>query len=306
MVIRNRLKVVFAKFGGLDVKRYRLIAIDIDGTLLDSRHKVSKYTKEIIQRAVNEDITVTLSTGRMFRSAQMVADEIELDVPLITYNGALVKNSASGEIYSHQTIDPDVGDAMMCLLEKRELHYHVYIDECLYVPKLTEKTKIYAKRSGVRTRPLSEVSLRDCSGASKFLVMGDPDKLDETAIFLQEELGDHIRAAKSHPIYLEIVHSKASKGGALERLAKELTIPREAVMALGDQQNDLDMIRFAGLGIAMKNAAEELKFEADYIAGSNDEDGAAKAIASLALELDKKIFTDHTQQEERLYGMERS
>ncbi len=265
------------------MRKFDLVAVDIDGTLLNSSHLLTENTRNTIIRAVAQGIRITLSTGRMFQSAQRIASEIGLDVPLIIYNGALIKNACSEEIIFEKRIAIAAGERLLALLKAAGLHYHVYVDGALFVPEITEKSRIYAERTGVSVHLMTELDFASCAGFYKVLVMGDPEKLSLFEKQAADELREDIRAFKSHPQYLEIVHCQVSKGNALQILANELEIPCKRIMAIGDHYNDMDMISFAGCGVAMGNAPEDVKSCAVHIAASNDDEGAARAIQEWAM-----------------------
>ena len=226
---------------------------------------------------------ITLSTGRMYQSARAIAAEIGLNVPLITYNGALIQCSQSEDLISQEMIDANTGRELIALLDQGEMHYHVYVDGALYVPRMTEKSRHYAERSGVAVHHLHDLDLHTCAGFYKLLIMGDPEDLDRILIEMEDSLDERIRAFKSHPSYLEVVQANVSKGNALRKLAEMYSISCERIMAIGDQFNDMDMISFAGLGVAMGNAPDEVKSCAIFITETNDQEGAAKAIERWAL-----------------------
>ena len=265
------------------MRKFDLVAVDIDGTLLNSSHQLTENTRKTVIEAVKQGILITLSTGRMFQSAQKIAAEIGLDVPLITYNGALVRNSCSEEIIFQQQISVEIGQKMMLLLDEAGLHYHVYVDGALYVPQITEKSRMYALRTGVSVHLLPEMDLQSCSGFYKLLVMGESKELDHMQDTLCAMLPGDIKAFKSHAQYLEIVHACVSKGNALRTLANAYGIPCHRIMAIGDHYNDLEMITYAGCGVAMGNAPAEIKSCALHITTSNDDEGAAKAIQNWAM-----------------------
>jgi hypothetical protein len=269
--------------GGQTVSSVRLVSIDIDGTLLNTQHHISPLTVKVIQEVVARGVVVTLSTGRMFTSAQKVARQIGLDVPLITYNGALLKSSESEDVLYYLPIDPSVGERLACDLVQRGFHFHAYVDEVVYAPKLSDRTLYYAQRSGVRVGVLETGFLARSSGAGKILVMGEAESLDWLQMDLHQHYEGQIIAMKSHPSYLEIVHSMVSKGRTLAWLAKHLDIRQKDVMAIGDQYNDVEMIQYAGIGVAMGNAPETVKQIAFDVTHSNDDDGAAHSLIKWVL-----------------------
>lgn len=261
----------------------QLIAVDIDGTLLDNEHRITARTKATLQEAAGRGVVLTLSTGRMFISAQAIAAELGIEGPLIAYNGAMIRHAVTGEDYFHRPIGLAAARWIIDRLLVSDLHFHVYINEQLFVRQLNELTRQYGRKTGILPLLILETALPLREEPTKLLIMGEADRLREFAEQVKAELGAAVNLSTSHPQYLEIVHGDVSKGRALERIAAFHGIPRENVLAIGDNYNDLEMIRYAGLGIAMGNAPDGVKQEADYVAPGNDADGVADAIERFVL-----------------------
>jgi len=262
----------------------KLIAVDLDDTLLDNSQKVSPRVKEAVRKAVAQGVAVTLSTGRMHRSALPYALELDLDIPLITYNGALIKCSLSGETLLHRPLDTQTAAEVLALFQERGWYIQAYIDDILYVKERDAMALYYEGVSGVTAVPIGDKLFSLDAAPTKLLAMAEPNLMDEIRPVLKERFGERLYAAISKPLYLEMVHPSVNKGMALDFLAKRLGIGSEAVMAMGDSLNDLDMIQYAGWGVAMGNAREEVKKVARVVTGRNDADGVAEAIEKYVLE----------------------
>jgi Cof subfamily protein (haloacid dehalogenase superfamily) len=263
--------------------KYRLVAIDLDDTLLNKDLKISPRTKANIIAARQLGTQITLATGRMFRSALPYAEQLGLDIPLITYQGALVKNSSSGEVLYHRPVPPELVRPVAERVRSYGYHLQMYFEDHLCMEKLTPEGQDYVDLAGVEVTLVSDL-LCACPEPTKILISNyDEGRLDRLAEVLQAEFGQKLYITKSKPYYLELLHPEATKGKALKVLADHFGIPQEAVIAIGDSFNDVDMIRFAGVGVVMGNAREEIKAEADYVTRSNEDDGVAEVLEKFIL-----------------------
>lgn len=261
----------------------KLVAVDLDDTLLDNNQKISPRVKEAVRRAVAQGVTVTLCTGRMHRSALPYALELGLDVPLLTYNGGLIRCSMSGETLLHRPLDAQTAAEVLALFREKGWYIQVYVDDVLYVREFSAEASHYEKLSGIRAVPIGDKLYTMGAAPTKMLALGEPEQLVAIRPVLVDRFGERLNAAFSKSIYLEMVDPSVNKGMALDFLARRLGIGREDVMAVGDSMNDMDMIQYAGWGVAMGNAREEVKKIARVVTGRNDADGVAEAIEKYVL-----------------------
>lgn len=261
----------------------KLIAVDLDDTLLDNTIAVSPRTREVIRQAIGQGVTVTVATGRMFCSAAQYARQLELDVPLITYNGAMIKSCLSEEVLYHQPIDNDLALQVLDLFREQGWHIQCYINDTLYVEELNDKARKYERLSGVKAYPLGDRLYSITDDPTKLLSIAAPDDIQAIWRVVEERFPGKLYIAQSKPHYLEMAHPAVNKGQALAFLADRLKISQNEVMAVGDSINDLDMIEYAGWGVAMGNAHERVKALAQAVTLGNDEDGVAEAIIKYAL-----------------------
>lgn len=260
----------------------RLIAIDLDDTLLLDDLTISCRARKAISKAVEKGIHVTLATGRMYRSALPFALDLQLNLPLITYQGALVKYSDGREVY-HRPIEIDTARELVCLLMPYGHHVNIYIDDELYMSKDSPEGQRYLKIARVPVHLAEELQDVLVRRPSKIVVIASSPELDRLAVDAREFFGESLNITKSKPTFLEFAHPQATKGLALEYLANSLGISSGNVMAIGDSPNDLDMLEYAGWGVAMGNADSEVKARARYITCSNNDDGVAEAIEKFVL-----------------------
>ncbi|MDD4600636.1 Sugar phosphatase YidA [bioreactor metagenome] len=269
----------------MDIK---LVAVDLDDTLLDKSNQVSPHTREIIRQAVAQGVTVTVATGRMYQSAVRFARQLKIDVPIITYNGALIKSCLSEEVLYEQPIELETARGVLELFKSRGWYVQSYIDDVLCVEKINDKVRCYEKIIDVKAEAIGAALYAPPKAPTKLLTIGEPAELEVIWQVVAEQFGDRLYITKSKANYLEMAHPSVNKGQALRFLAAKLGITREQVMAVGDSLNDLDMIEYAGWGVAMGNAAERVKAVAQAVTLRNDEDGVAEAIRRFALRQDLK------------------
>ncbi|MEJ8306789.1 Cof-type HAD-IIB family hydrolase [Saccharibacillus sacchari] len=262
---------------------YKLIAIDIDDTLINDDKQVTPATQAALEQAVEAGVVVTLATGRAYASAKQLAAQTGLNVPIITYQGALVKNLLDGKVLleRHVPVEAALKLGKYCL--EHNLHLQTYIDDKLYAREENEKLVAYAQLNNTRFYLEPDFEKLFSQPTPKMLIIDDPAFLDELAPKLHELLGDQVHITKSKPHFLEIMHREGTKGHALAFLADYFGCTLEECIAIGDSWNDHEMLEAAGLGVAMGNAIEPLKAIADFISTSNNEDGVKVVIDKFVL-----------------------
>lgn len=265
----------------------KLVALDLDDTLLDCGLQISPRCIEAIQAVRKQDVIVTIATGRMFKSALPYARQLEMDVPLITYQGAWVKNSLSGEVLYYRPVDRELARSIFKFFDCCGVHYHSYFDDTLCMENLTEEGCYYAQIAGVK--PVIVKNLyAELENREPFKIMGitfNEKMLLDMELFLKNRFGRELYITRSKPNFLEVMDRQATKANALQVVAEHYGIDRSSVMAIGDSFNDMDMLEWAGLGVAMGNAHKDVKEAADYVTTSNEEEGVAEALKRFVLNL---------------------
>jgi len=261
----------------------KLIAIDLDDTLLDNKLAVSPRACEAIRKAMSRGVTVTIATGRMYCSALVYAKQLKLDVPLITYNGALIKSCLSGETLLHQPVERELALEVLDLCREHNWYIQTYMNDKLYVKEQDEHAAYYQRFSGTPANAIGDRLYAAEQAPTKMLAMSTAEDIKAAYNIVKTRFDNQLTVAISKPTFLEITHPQANKGRALAFLADKLQIRQEEVMALGDSGNDLDMIKYAGWGVAMGNASAAVKAAARLETLSNDADGVAEAIEKYVL-----------------------
>jgi Cof subfamily protein (haloacid dehalogenase superfamily) len=263
----------------------KLVALDLDDTLLDPGLKISDACVESIKEARQRGVRITISTGRMYRSALPYAQQLEIDVPLVTYQGAWVKNSLSGEVLYHKPVPKEKAREVMHLLKSSGVHYHSYYNDQLVMESLSPEGRFYSQLAGVEVNLVDDLIARlDTEEAMKIMAISKNEKLlMELQKHLKLTYGKKLHITLSKPYFLEIMHPEADKAKALKVVAGHYGIKRQDVMAIGDSFNDIEMIEWAGVGVAMGNAVQAIKDAADFATSSNEEEGVAQALQRFVL-----------------------
>lgn len=262
---------------------YKLIAIDIDDTLINDDKEVTPATQTALEEAVAAGVVVTLATGRAYASAQAIARQTGLNVPIITYQGALVKNLLDEKVLYERYVPQDAVHKLFTYCVEHDLHLQTYIDDKLYAREDNQKIKDYTDLNKTPYYIEPDWEKLVPQKTPKMLIIDDPAFLDELAPILRELLGDSVHITKSKPQFLEIMHHEGTKGIALEFLANHFGCDLSETIAMGDSWNDHEMLEAAGLGVAMANAIPALKEIANFITLSNNEDGVKYAIDKFVL-----------------------
>ena len=260
---------------------FRLIVLDVDGTLVDHERRISPATLRALAEAKAAGIRATLATGRMYASALPYAGRIGADAPLILCNGARIQDPASGEYLFSAHLPKHHAIRGLRLARELGLHVNLYLGEEVYIERVSQTSRASARKDGVEQVVVGDLT-RFLDGqpadAVKILLIGPDERLEDFARDYCSGGEDLPSVVRSEPTYLEIMPRGVSKGAALIRLCDLLGIPTSTSAAFGDGMNDLEMIQVAGLGVAMGNAHDDLKRAARILAPSNNADGVAEVL----------------------------
>lgn len=270
----------------------RLIASDVDGTLLNSAGSVTPRTRAAIQAAQDAGIVFAVCTGRFFENASILATDLQLQGPIISVNGGKISMKPYGETVTAHLMDRDAAKRVFDMLESLQAYYYVFADGLVVVRRLKERhhsQRDYGRRMGKEAATYYRYGKRATleaieAGIYKYYVYAPVGGAEELA-FIQSKLQglEGVSLTQSSPQNLEVMPPQVDKEHGVRELAQALGIPMSQVMTVGDELNDLGMIRAAGYGIAMGNAIAPVKDVAFAVTGTNDEDGLAQAIERYAL-----------------------
>lgn len=266
---------------------YKLIALDMDGTLLNSQKQISPRTKQAIAKAREQGIQVILASGRPLDGMRSKLEELHLttqDDYVLHYNGSIVQNVGTGEIIYQQIIDGRSAKMVARLAQELGVNAHAFsLVHGLITPKISKYTQVEAHINDLSITEMDFEQLEDDHPIIKAMIVAEPETLTAVIQQLPAELHQEYTIVQSAAFFLEFLNPKSNKGIGVKVIAEHLGIAANEVICMGDAENDHHMLRYAGLGIAMANAMEETKKIADHITLSNDEDGVAVAIEEFAL-----------------------
>jgi Cof subfamily protein (haloacid dehalogenase superfamily) len=266
-------------------RRWPLLALDVDGTLVDSTLEIRPRNLEALRDAVAAGVRVVLATGRMFRSALPYVEAIGTREPVICYQGAVVR-SRSGEILREWPVDPDSAAAAVRFARANDVHVNLYQDDNFYIEQDGWGAKRYAEVAQIEPRRVSDLMEIATGGSTKIVFVDQPDRLLALEPDVEEAIGPRCRATFSLPDFLEVVASDVSKANALSFVCQQIGVAPEDVLAAGDAPNDIEMLEFAGLAVAPVSAHPEVLKVADATMPPPGEDGVAELVERYLLARD--------------------
>ena len=266
---------------------YKLLVLDLDGTLTNSQKKITRKTKEALLKAQENGIKLVLASGRPTYGIVPLADELNLDARggyILSYNGGEIIFWKTKELLHARLLDSQVIPYLYDCAKRNDLAIITYQDEYI----ITEKPDdIYVHKEAF----LNKMKIKKVDDflsfidfpVAKCLITGDPEQL----VILEKEMNEHLKGSmgvyRSEPYFLELVPNGIDKAQSLSILLNKLSMTPDEMIACGDGFNDLSMIQFAGLGVAMANAQLAVKEQADFITLSNEEDGVAHVVERFLL-----------------------
>ncbi|MDD3168345.1 MAG: Cof-type HAD-IIB family hydrolase [Eubacteriales bacterium] len=267
----------------------RLIVSDLDGTLLRDDHTLSEYTKAVIHRVSEQGVDFMLATGRIFGGARQYAKELKLNTPILACNGALIKEAAGKLLYGKPLLDETLGEIFQ-LLTDNHYYFHCYGEESFYTREFGNSlTAFYSFNTGLPEEerfPMVEIDPIELIGKDTiYKVLARCEGEEERKVLyssLSEIAGASVTVSWHNTF--DICADGVSKASAIERYAKKNGIRQSEILCFGDNYNDMDMLQYAGLGIAVENGVKELKEAADYVTANNNADGVARAIERFVLD----------------------
>jgi Cof subfamily protein (haloacid dehalogenase superfamily) len=257
----------------------RLLAIDLDGTLVNHDLVLNPRDVAAVKAASGAGVTVVLATGRMFKSSLRFAEPLGLRGPIINYQGAVVREIASGEVWYRCELTVLMQQRVLALAEPKDWHVNAYVDERVYTARARPEADLYARIGMVPYEVVGPLSKWVSQDSTKMVLVDlDPDNVPTRINELTAWMGDVARVTRSLDWFVEVVNPEVSKARALAMVADRLGIAQAEVCAIGDNTNDEDMVRWAGFGVAMGNAPDSLKALARHVTGTVDEAGVAQVI----------------------------
>jgi len=272
----------------------KLLVLDIDGTISGSANQVNMPVKQAVKVAQAQGVKVAIATGRMYKSALRFHEDIGADCPLISYQGAYIKDPQTQKLVGHWPVEVPLALALIAKFAQLEfsdrLSVHLYMDDCLYMKEVTAASLIYAERSGVEPMPIGDltefIKANSHNPPTKILALTDnPAQINQMFETLSKQFTtQELYLTKSQATFFEATNPVANKGTAVKYLAEQvLGLDATQVMTIGDNFNDVEMIQYAGVGVAMGNAPLGLQALANWVAPDVENDGVVAAIEQFIL-----------------------
>lgn len=260
---------------------YKLVAVDMDGTLLNKDSIISEENRRAIEKARSLGVKVVIASGRPLKGLYRYLKELNMiseDDYVVAFNGALVQNVKTGEVLYEASMSNEDLDYLYSLSQNLNVNIHILTQDKCLTPKMNKYSKLEADLNNIPLEIDDFNSLNPSDKIIKIMMIDDPEILDRVIRELPSDIYDKYTVVRSMPFFLEFLGKETNKGSGVEALAKHLEISKEQIICMGDAGNDVHMIEFAGLGVAMGNAFPEVKEIADYVTKTNDEHGVAHVI----------------------------
>ena len=273
-----------------DPETIRALSIDLDGTMLAPGAVLSERTARTLKLCMQRGLRVIIATGRAVEAAEPFRAAIGATGPMIYYNGAVVMDTPGNKILNTVLMDKKAAEYCLDLAGEMGVYCQIYFpneispdgDKESSIPLLANRVSaeldMYHKNTGILAEHANlkeELSRPDLPGCVKTMFLVEPELVAVLRTKLEKHFGTNAYIATSHPMYLEVMHPKASKGSGLEFVMQHCSLKKEEIIAFGDEENDLPMFKASGFSIALGSAKEEVKAAADLVIGSNAEDGVA-------------------------------
>ena len=263
--------------------------LDLDDTLLNSKGELSQSTETAVRASVDKGVIVAIASGRMHTSILPYVERLNTHGPVVSYNGALIKDSLTGKTIYSNPVPLDLAKRVLAFAKQKNIFCQFYTEQDYFFEKHCDLSEMYFASTGIKGLDLGDDLDEKINEAPlKILFIDfDIDKIMNVLNELEEEFGELLYITRSKGQYIEIMNKNVNKGAALLYMCELFSIDIKNTMAIGDGLNDLEMIKKAGVGIAVETAADGLKQAAEIVCGSADDDGPARIIEQIVLNGDK-------------------
>ena len=266
--------------------KYKMIVLDLDDTLLRDDHTISERTKNALMEAQKQGVKVVLASGRPTFGMRKVAEELSLEKfgsYILSFNGGKIIDCRTDEELFNSSLTAEEAHRLYEISKREGVSIHTYIGDEIITQDNHHYTKVESEITGLPTKVVGSFTEAVDVPVVKALMVGDPEVIAPLNVKLNEEIGNEYSITPSKPFFLEFMVHGISKGSSLLTLIEKCGITREEVIAMGDSYNDVEMIKMAGLGVAMGNAPDDVKEIADYVTDTNMNDGVAKVVETFVL-----------------------
>jgi Cof subfamily protein (haloacid dehalogenase superfamily) len=253
----------------------RLIALDLDGTLIGRDLVIPERNRRALTAAMQAGCRVTIATGRSFVPTNRFACDLQLNAPLVLYQGALVQDHRDGRVIHRETLPVELAREVAEFVTTRQLVAQVHDwDGAAFTERRNPHIQRMETITGVPATPVDDLVAWLARPPLKFIIIDQPQCIEGLMDQLRDRFGERVAVVRSHELIVEITAPHVSKARGLAVLAAHLGVPREAVLAMGDHDNDAEMLAWAGLGIAMPDASPAARAAADLVAPRQTPPGA--------------------------------
>ncbi|EPL9568460.1 sugar-phosphatase [Providencia rettgeri] len=261
----------------------KLVAIDLDGTLLNSQHQISPAVKDAVIQASQKGVYVVLASGRPFSGIAPYLKELGLDTAnnyCISNNGSVIHQASDGSHLVETPLDFDDFQYFEELSRNVGIHMHALADNTMFTTNrhISHYTVMdaYLTNTPLVYCPVNEMD--NSLAFTKFMMIDHPETLEMGISYIPENVFENYALTRTSPYFLEVSNKAANKGAALQIICEKLGLTPDKVMSIGDQNNDIQMLQYASVCVAMGNAAESIRKMAKFVTNTNEEDGVAIAI----------------------------
>lgn len=260
----------------------KLVAIDVDDTLITADLRIPESARSTIGKALDHGIGITLATGRMFQAVLPYARLLGLRLPMISYNGALMKDPESLATIFHQGVSPILARKIIQFCREHHFSLNIYVDDELYVEEMNHYVQYYLDLHHVAAHQtdLAEMvsQLPAEKQITKLLIITEEELSRQWAPVLAAKYQDSLYVTRSKARFIEFLNPAVNKGACLGMLAQKLAIPRAAVMAVGDSYNDIAMFNYAGFSVALGKVPDAVRQAANVVIESDPETALSETL----------------------------
>jgi Cof subfamily protein (haloacid dehalogenase superfamily) len=264
---------------------YRLVFCDLDGTVATHDGQVRRAVREAMQAVVDAGAWITISTGRGYQTVRAFLGIVAVNAPLVCCNGGLIVEPSTREVLYLKPMSLSLAHDLVHLAQEEGITMWFYLPDMeTMLDNHVDAPGFVLRRDGVVIRQVGDPIAELTQPPHKVVLPVEPPQLTQAVVArVQQCVGDRARVLASRPQWVEVIMPGISKAGALSWVASHLGVQQEETIAIGDGENDIEMLEWAGCGIAMGNATAAVKAAADWIAPSVEKDGVAKALRRFVL-----------------------
>ncbi|RMD00474.1 sugar-phosphatase [Clostridium autoethanogenum] len=266
---------------------YKLVGIDMDGTLLRDDKSISEENYNAIQKAKELGVKIVLATGRPLKGIEKYLKQLKLTSEgdySVAFNGAVVQKNNNGKVISENLLKHEDLKYLYNLSKQLNVNIHILTFDFCAAAKLNKYSKLESSLNKIPLKILDLNQIPDYVPIVKVMFVDEEEKLSKAIENLPRTVYEKYTVLRSEPYFLEFINKNVNKGFGIQVLKEKLNISRDEIMCIGDAGNDIHMIKYAGLGVAMENAFSDTKKVADYITKTNEQNGVAHVINKFILE----------------------